>query len=77
MNNNLPMKVTLDIQPKDMRDVMRFAGEKRKDAAVLKFLASSLQLSRRREVLEKFMTGEWGTEGASGSDKKAQWAATP
>jgi hypothetical protein len=68
------MKVTLDINAKDLKDVMRISGEKRRDAAVLKFFSSSLQLSRRREVLDKFMTGEWGTTGAKGAEKKQAWS---
>ena len=67
------MKVTLDIKAKDLKDVMRISGEKRRDAAVLKFLSSSLQLSRRREVLDRFMTGEWSTAGAKGAEKKQAW----
>ena len=69
------MKITVEVNPKDMRDLMRLSGEKRRDAAVAKFLASSLQLSRRREVLDKFLTGEWSTNGAAGAEKKREWAA--
>ena len=68
------MKVTLDINAKDLKDVMRISGENRRDAAVLKFLSRSLQLSRRREVLDKFMTGEWSTVGTTGTEKKQAWA---
>lgn len=70
------MKITVEINPKDMRDLMRLSGEKRRTSAVAKFLASSLQLSRRREVLDKFLTGEWTTEGAAAADKKREWAAS-
>ncbi len=73
MRQNSRMKVTLDIKAKDLKDVMRISGEKRRDAAVLKFLSSSLQLSRRREVLDRFMTGEWSTAGAKGAEKKQAW----
>ena len=69
------VKITVEIDAQDMRDVIRFSGEKRRGAALAKFLASSLQLSRRREVADKFLSGEWGTEGMSGAEKKADWAA--
>lgn len=71
------MKVTVDIKPQDLKDVMRLSGEKRRSAALQKFLSNSLQLSRRREVLDKFLTGEWSTEGATGAEKKLSWAAQP
>jgi hypothetical protein len=72
---NPRMKVTVDINTKDLRDMIRLSGEKRRDAAVLKFLSNSLQLSRRREVLDKFITGDWSTDGATGSEKKQSWAS--
>lgn len=77
MNQNRPMKVTVEIKPQDLKDVMRLSGEKSRAAALQKFLSNSLQLSRRREVLDKFLTGEWGTEGATGAEKKLSWAAQP
>jgi len=70
------MKITVEVSPGDMREMMRLSGEKRREAAVAKFLVSSLQLSRRREVLNKFLAGEWATNGATGSEKKRQWNAS-
>lgn len=70
------MKITIEVSPGDMREMMRLSGEKRRDAAVSKFLASSLQLSRRREVLNKFLTGEWATNGTTGSEKKREWVTS-
>ena len=70
------MKVTLEVDPKDMREMMRLSGEKRRSSAVAKFLLTSLQLSRRKEVLDKFLSGEWSTEGVMGAEKKSQWAGS-
>jgi hypothetical protein len=76
MSDDDCVKITIDIQPQDMRDMMRIAGEKKRTDAVSKFLAHSLQLSRRREVMDNFITGKWGTEGVSGSEKKQGWIAS-
>jgi hypothetical protein len=67
------MKVTVEISKEDMRDMMRLSGEKRRGAALTKFLTSSLMLSRRRELLDKFATGEWSSEGPSGHEMKSEW----
>lgn len=68
------MKVTVDVKPQDLKDVMRLSGEKSRAAALQKFLSNNLQLSRRCEVIEKFVSGEWGTEGVTGADKKLSWS---
>jgi len=67
------MKVTVEVSQKDLRDMMRFSGEKQRSAAISKFLTSSLMLSRRRELLDKFVSGEWGTAGPTGDEMKDEW----
>ena len=42
------MKITVDIPDKDLKDIMRFSGEKKKGPAIAKFLATGLMLRRRR-----------------------------
>ena len=56
------MKITVDLSDKDLKDVMRFSGEKKKGPAIRKFIVSELMLKRRREYSEKVMSGEWQIE---------------
>ena len=53
------MKITVDVSDKDLKDIMRFSGEKKKGPAIRKFIVSELMLKRRREISEKVMSGEW------------------
>ncbi len=52
------MKITVDIPEKDLKDIIRFSGEKKKGPAIAKFLASKLMLDRRRELSEEVMSGK-------------------
>ena len=52
------MKITVDIPDKDLKDIMRFSGEKKKGPAIAKFLASGLMLRRRRELSDEVMSGK-------------------
>lgn len=52
------MKITVDIPDKDLKDIMRFSGEKKKGPAIAKFLTSGLMLRRRRELSDEVMSGK-------------------
>ena len=52
------MKITVDIPVKDLKDIMRFSGEKKKGPAIAKFLASGLMLRRRRELSDEVLSGK-------------------
>lgn len=52
------MKITVEISDKDLPDILRFSGEKKKGPAIAKLLADSLMLKRRRDLSEKVMSGE-------------------
>ncbi len=52
------MKITVDIPDRDMKDIMRFSGVKKKGPAIAKFLASELMLRRRRELSDEVMSGK-------------------
>ena len=52
------MKITVEIPGKDLKDIMRFSGEKKKGPAIAKFLASELMLRRRRELSDEVMSGK-------------------
>ena len=56
------MKITVEISDKDLKDVKRFTGEKKKGPAITKFVVSNLMLQRRREMSQKFLSGEWGVD---------------
>ncbi len=56
------MKVTVDIPEKDLKDIMRFTGEKKKGPAIARLVADSLMLKRRLELSEEVMSGKFRVE---------------
>jgi len=56
------MKITVEIPEKDMKDIMRFTGEKKKGPAIAKLVSTSLMLERRRELSEEVMSGKFRVE---------------
>lgn len=56
------MKITVDLPERDLRDILRYSGEKKKGPAIVKFLASSLMLRRRRELSDEVMAGKTHVE---------------
>jgi hypothetical protein len=53
------MKITVEIPEKDMKDILRFSGEKKKGPAIVKLVASQLMLRRRRELSDEVMAGKF------------------
>jgi hypothetical protein len=56
------MKTTVDIPKKDLKDIMRFSGERKKSPAIVKFVATGLMLRRRRELSDEVMAGKFRVE---------------
>jgi hypothetical protein len=56
------MRRTVDIPGKDMKDILRFSGVKKKGPAIVKLVASQLMLRRRRELSDEVMTGKFRVE---------------
>jgi hypothetical protein len=56
------MKITVDIPEKDLKDILRFSGEKKKGPAIVKFLSAELRLRRRRELSDEVMSGKFRAE---------------
>ena len=56
------MKITVDIPENDLKDILRFSGEKMKGPAVVKLVASQLMLRRRRELSDEVMAGKFRVE---------------
>jgi len=52
------MKITVEIAENDLKDIMRFSGEKKKGPAIAKFLATGLMLRRRRDLSDEVMSGK-------------------
>ncbi len=50
--------MTVELPEKDLKDIMRFSGEKKKGPAIAKFLATELMLRRRRELSDEVMSGK-------------------
>jgi len=53
------MKITVDIPDEDLKDIIRFSGEKKKGPAIAKFLATGLMFQRRRELSNEVMSGKF------------------
>ena len=56
------MKITVELSDNELRDVMRYVGEKKKGPAIRKFIINELLLLRRREISKKVLAGEWTAE---------------
>jgi hypothetical protein len=56
------MKITVEIPDKDLKDIIRFSGEKKKGPAIVKFLSTALMLRRRRELSDEVMSGKFRAE---------------
>jgi hypothetical protein len=56
------MKVSVELSDAEIKDIIRFTGEKQKGPAIRKLVVNALMLKRRAALSEKFMTGEWSVE---------------
>ena len=66
------MKITVELPEKDLRDICRLTGEKKKGPAIRKLLVDALMLRRRREIAGKFVSGEFGTEAPPWQETRAR-----
>ncbi|MBC8325346.1 MAG: hypothetical protein H8E27_06945 [Verrucomicrobia subdivision 3 bacterium] len=62
MSDVVFMRVTVEIDDVVLQDLMRFTGEKRKGTALAKAATEAWQLRRRKEVTDKFLSGEWSVD---------------
>ncbi|CAN5452361.1 hypothetical protein BH20VER3_BH20VER3_15340 [soil metagenome] len=53
------LKITVELSDSELRDVIRFTGEKQKGPAIRKPVVDALMLRRRGLTSEKFKNGEW------------------
>jgi hypothetical protein len=56
------MKITVELSEKEMREICRATGEKKKGPAIRKFLQDELMMVRRRAFVQKCLSGEFGME---------------
>lgn len=56
------MKITVDIPDKDIKDILRFTGERKKGPAIAKLVATSLMLQRRQELSDEITSGRWSVD---------------
>jgi hypothetical protein len=54
------MKVTVEISDQEIQEVLELTGENKKGPAIRQLLDEALQLRRRAQVAERFISGEWG-----------------
>jgi hypothetical protein len=56
------MKITVEISDSELKELRKLTGERKKGPAIRKVVVDALKLRRRREMNEKFLSGEWGVE---------------
>ena len=75
------MKITVDIPEKDMKDILRLSGERKKGPAIVKLVAAQLMLCRRRELSDEVMAGKFRValpdpeEARKRAREKNSWSA--
>ncbi|MBA3651383.1 MAG: hypothetical protein H0W66_07900 [Chthoniobacterales bacterium] len=72
------MKISVELSDSELRDVIRFTGEKQKGPAIRKLVVDALMLRRRGLTSEKFISGEWKVdfpafEKLRALDRKNAW----
>ncbi|MCP9774306.1 hypothetical protein KBY49_01750 [Cyanobium sp. WAJ14-Wanaka] len=45
-----------------MTEVLELTGERKKGPAIRRLMEEALQLRRRAQIAQKFLSGEWGVE---------------
>ena len=65
------MKITVEIEEKDLDDICRMTGETKKGPAIRKLVITALMLQRRREISDKFVSGEWSVDLPTYDEMKA------
>jgi hypothetical protein len=56
------MKITVEISDSELAEIRRITGESKKGPALRKLLTDALQIKRREQLVQKFLSGEWGVE---------------
>jgi hypothetical protein len=56
------MKVTVELSEAELKEIQRFAQEKRKGPAIRKLALDGLMIRKRKALGEKIMKGKWSVE---------------
>lgn len=56
------MKVTVELSDTEMAEVLELTGERKKGPAIRRLMDEALQLRRRAQIAQRFLSGEWGVE---------------
>ena len=56
------MKITLEISDSELQDIRKATGLHKKRAAVRQLIENALMLERRKEMVERYLSGESGVE---------------
>jgi hypothetical protein len=56
------MKITVEMSESEVKEICRITGEKKKGPAIRKLVVDALMLKQRAEIMQKFISGEWGVE---------------
>ena len=56
------MKVTVELPDTDLEELCRLTGQAEGGGAIRTLITDALQLRRRTEIADKFMSGELGVE---------------
>lgn len=66
------MKVTVDLSDEEMREICELSGTAKKGPAIRLLLADALQIRRRAQISQKFLSGEWSAELEGFESAKAE-----
>jgi hypothetical protein len=56
------MKVTVELSDQEMAEVLELTGERKKGPAIRRLMEEALQQRRRAQIVQRFLSGEWGVE---------------
>jgi hypothetical protein len=56
------MKVAVEVPEREMREMLRYSGEKLKGPAILRLALNELQYRKRLAMNRKFHSGRWSAE---------------
>ncbi len=56
------MKVTVELSDQEMAEILNITGERKKGPAIRRLMEEALQQRRRAQIVQRFLSGEWGVE---------------
>ena len=56
------MKVTVELSDQEMAEILDLTGERKKGPAIRRLMKEALQLRRRAQIAQRFLSGQWGVE---------------